>query len=295
MQLSTLSTASLTLAITLASATAASAGSDLDKRISQDYRGKVLTLRQFADGTRLRFGPDGNLIGKPGNASWTTDAEIQVETLRLKGKVIELKGKRLRLVFDAAHKQFRDILTILPGDEVAKHLRQPRNAEAWDALIKSTEVEVDLDLGAAPSQESDLTNALGKVFVSSNDEFLELVPTCWKAFLSRKNVSAPPPAPGSDGTAYKVGGNVTKPRPLSTPDPPYSQVARRAGFSGKMVLQFVVTPEGRVSDLSIAAPLGLGLDELAVEAVSGWRFEPSRKDGVPVSVQLATEVSFNLN
>lgn len=282
----------LTLAVALAT-TPAARGSDLDKRIDQDYRGKVLTLRQFADGPRLRFGPDGNLIGKAGKTSWTTDAEIEVETLRLKGQILELKGKRLRLVFDPVHKQFRDILTILPGDEIAKHLRQPRNAVAWSDLIKSSEVEVDLDLGSTPRQESDLTSALGRLFVSSNDEFHGLVPTFWKDFLSRKDLGSPI-APANSGSAYEAGGDVTSPRPLSSPNPAYSEVAREAGYSGTVTLQFIVTPEGHVGDVSIMTPIGLGLDEQAVEAVSGWTFEPGRKAGIPAAVRISTEVRFSL-
>ncbi|MGH9500493.1 MAG: energy transducer TonB [Terriglobales bacterium] len=293
MQLARLSPIFLTLAVTLVSATAA-VGSDLDKRIDQDYHGKVLTLRQFADGSRLRCGPDGKLVGKAGKTSWTTDSEIEVETLRLKGKVLELKGKRLRLVYDPVHKQFRDVLTILPGDEIAKHLREPRNAVAWTQLIKSTEVEIDLDLGSTPQKESDLTTALGRLFVSSNDEFLNLVPAFWKGFLSRKDLDSPVAEPASDGSAYTVGGDVTAPRPLTASNPSYSELAREAGYSGTVVLQLVVTPEGHVSDVSITTPIGLGLDEEAAETVGGWTFEPGRKAGVPVAVRISTEVNFSL-
>jgi TonB family protein len=38
----------------------------------------------------------------------------------------------------------------------------------------------------------------------------------------------------------------------------------------------------------------MGLDERALEAVKLWRFEPSRKDGQPVPVQINVEVNFRL-
>jgi TonB family protein len=38
----------------------------------------------------------------------------------------------------------------------------------------------------------------------------------------------------------------------------------------------------------------MGLDEKALEAVRTWRFEPARKDGVPVAVQISVEVNFRL-
>jgi TonB family protein len=40
--------------------------------------------------------------------------------------------------------------------------------------------------------------------------------------------------------------------------------------------------------------LGAGLDRKAVEAVSSWRFDPAKKDGEPVEVEIAIEVDFHL-
>jgi TonB family protein len=34
------------------------------------------------------------------------------------------------------------------------------------------------------------------------------------------------------------------------------------------------------------------LDEKAVEAVKKWRFQPARKNGHPVAVQISVEVNF---
>lgn len=38
----------------------------------------------------------------------------------------------------------------------------------------------------------------------------------------------------------------------------------------------------------------MGLDEIVVNAVRRWKFEPARKDGKPVAVQIRVEVSFRL-
>ncbi len=56
----------------------------------------------------------------------------------------------------------------------------------------------------------------------------------------------------------------------------------------------VVGPDGRVHDLRVYRSLGMGLDEKAAEAVKTWRFEPARKDGQPVPVQINVEVNFRL-
>lgn len=38
----------------------------------------------------------------------------------------------------------------------------------------------------------------------------------------------------------------------------------------------------------------MGLDERAIEAIRQWRFEPSRKNGIPVAVPVNVEVNFRL-
>jgi len=99
---------------------------------------------------------------------------------------------------------------------------------------------------------------------------------------------------GIGGGIYRVGGGVSAPRTLYAPDPEYSEEARKAKFQGTVVLWMVVGPDGRPRDIRIARSVGMGLDEKALEAVRTWRFEPARKDGQPVAVQINVEVSFRL-
>ena len=81
---------------------------------------------------------------------------------------------------------------------------------------------------------------------------------------------------------------------MFTPDPEYSEEARKAKYQGTCVLWLVVGPDGRPRDIKVARTLGLGLDEKAIEAVKQWKFEPAMKDGKPVAVQINVEVSFRL-
>jgi TonB family protein len=99
---------------------------------------------------------------------------------------------------------------------------------------------------------------------------------------------------GIGGGAYRVGGGVSAPRALFAPDPEYSEEARKAKYQGTVVLWVVVGPDGRVQNLRVQRTLGMGLDQKAVEAVKQWRFEPARKDGQPVAVQINVEVNFRL-
>jgi len=99
---------------------------------------------------------------------------------------------------------------------------------------------------------------------------------------------------GIGGGPYRVGGGVSTPRVIYAPDPEFSEEARKAKFQGTVVLWVVVGADGRTHDIRIQRSLGMGLDEKAVEAIREWRFEPGRKDGIAVAVQVNVEVNFRL-
>lgn len=99
---------------------------------------------------------------------------------------------------------------------------------------------------------------------------------------------------GIGGGVFRVGGGISAPRPIATPDPEYTEEARRAKFQGTCVLGLIVDADGRPRDIRIARGVGLGLDQKAMEAVRQWRFEPAMKDGRAVAVQISVEVSFRL-
>lgn len=99
---------------------------------------------------------------------------------------------------------------------------------------------------------------------------------------------------GIGGGVYRVGGGVSAPRAIYAPDPNYSEEARKAKYQGTVVLWVIVGTDGRTREIRVQRSLGLGLDENAVEAIRRWRFEPARKDGVPVAVQVSVEVNFRL-
>lgn len=96
----------------------------------------------------------------------------------------------------------------------------------------------------------------------------------------------------SDQPILRVGHGVTAPRPLNRPDPEYSEEARKAGLKGKCVLSLIVNSEGKPENIHVSRSLGTGLDEKAIEALRTWTFEPARKDGKPVAVQITVVMTF---
>ncbi len=99
---------------------------------------------------------------------------------------------------------------------------------------------------------------------------------------------------GIGGGAYRIGGGVSAPAVLSKVEPEYSEEARKAKFQGTVMLYIEVDENGKPKNLRVVRPLGLGLDEKAIEAVSKWRFRPGFKDGKPVTVAATVEVNFRL-
>lgn len=96
-----------------------------------------------------------------------------------------------------------------------------------------------------------------------------------------------------DGT-LRLAGGVSAPRAIYTPDPEYSERARKVGYRGTCVMRIVVDANGIPQDIRVTRPLGMGLDEKAMEAVRQWRFKPAMKDGAPVAVAINVEISFRL-
>jgi TonB family protein len=110
--------------------------------------------------------------------------------------------------------------------------------------------------------------------------------------------SGPGFGPGSGGNmgggAYRIGGGVSPPAIIYKVEPEYSEEARKAKFQGTVLLFVIVDEKGNPRDIKIIRPLGLGLDQKAVEAVEKWKFSPGKKDGKPVPVQAQIEVNFRL-
>jgi len=101
--------------------------------------------------------------------------------------------------------------------------------------------------------------------------------------------SPPPVSVNSDGEEcpspiYRASG-VTQMALMKDPlQVSYTDDAVQQKVEGKIVLQFVVCSNGRVSDISIDEPLPFGLTERAIAAIRKARYQPALLGTQPVSV-----------
>jgi protein TonB len=105
------------------------------------------------------------------------------------------------------------------------------------------------------------------------------------------------PGPGGGGDKpYGVGGDVTAPIPLRRPPPAYTAEAMRARLQGVVVLNCVVRPDGKCSDIRITKSLDMmfGLDQQAIASAREWVFRPGMRLGQPVPVLVTLEIGFTI-
>lgn len=269
-------------------------GEDVEKQLRSEYQGKVLTLRHFYSGEHLRFGPDGNLIGKAEIGSWTVDAKLLVKSIDLRGRILNIDGRRLFMFFDPNTKQFRVVSAVRKDDPAATLFTTLRDRGSPRDLAQEQHVEIDIELASEAPDPKEISLATNVVFLAPTESLVRVVPSFWRSYLAQEEGQTEN-EPSFDGPVYRAKqGEVSAPHALDMPDPEYCESARRAGYQGSVAMSFVVDTNGRPKDIQITKPAGLGLDEKAVEALSAWRFQPGQKEARPVPVETNVEMSFRL-
>ena len=101
---------------------------------------------------------------------------------------------------------------------------------------------------------------------------------------------------GTGGGVFRAGVNgVGQPTCFYMPNPPYSEEARKAKYSGVVNVEAVITVDGRVTNMRVEKSPGLGLDETTVQTMRSWRCKPAvGPSGRPVATLVQFEVNFRL-
>jgi protein TonB len=106
---------------------------------------------------------------------------------------------------------------------------------------------------------------------------------------------APPlePEPSAPAGPIRLHSGVTPPVPVATPPPAYPAIARTGRVEGIVVLDVVIDETGRVKDVKVLRSVP-ALDRAAVDAITSWRYEPARLNGIPIAVSMTVTVRFTL-
>jgi protein TonB len=102
--------------------------------------------------------------------------------------------------------------------------------------------------------------------------------------------------PGSGDEPYGIGNGVSAPIPVRRPPPAYTAEAMRARLQGVVVLNCVVRPDGKCSDIRVMKSLDtmFGLDQQAIASAREWVFRPGMRMGQPVPVLVTLEIGFTI-
>jgi TonB family protein len=89
---------------------------------------------------------------------------------------------------------------------------------------------------------------------------------------------------------------VTQPRVLREVKPRYPAEAERRRIEGTVEVECQVLADGSVGGVRVVRSIDrvYGLDQAAMAAVRQWRFDPAKKDNVPVPAMITVQVSFGL-
>ena len=103
-----------------------------------------------------------------------------------------------------------------------------------------------------------------------------------------------PPASESPEGPIQVGGDVKPPERIFSPQPTYTEIARKARIQGVVIVQAIIDKQGNVTNVKVLKGLPMGLEEAAVDAMKQWKFKPATLNGKPVTVYYNLTVNFKL-
>lgn len=128
-------------------------------------------------------------------------------------------------------------------------------------------------------------------------EPLHSEPAATESDSSTASALAPTSAGHSEQSGNSTSGALIPPvfsaDYLENPAPPYPQVSRRRGETGRVLLRVYVSTNGRAERVEINASSGFArLDTAARDAVFEWRFVPARRGSEQVAAWVLIPIAF---
>ena len=98
-----------------------------------------------------------------------------------------------------------------------------------------------------------------------------------------------------DGSGRGDGGEeIASPVAVKKVDPMYAPAAIRERVEGTVTLAAQILRSGKVTSVRVVQGVDPRLDLSAVQALTLWQFEPARKKGVPIDLEVVVQIPFRL-
>jgi TonB family protein len=81
---------------------------------------------------------------------------------------------------------------------------------------------------------------------------------------------------------------------IHSAEPLFTTDAIRAKYHGVVLISALIGKDGVPTEVRETKPLGMGLDQLAIDAVQRYRYLPALKDGVPVAERVNITVNLKV-
>jgi TonB family protein len=264
----------------------AAADVDLSKDLTDRYHSKMLVLRHPVMADSQHYDVDGKPLFASDDGPWTVYGRIFVTEIVAGPKELRVEGYR----------------AIYQLDE-QRRLLVPRSDHHT--------VVIAIGLNSPLSSMDDALGILERVFAMSLNDVVNTAPPYWRTYLKRILVPLEKGQALDPGTKQEAGDSspndnpgdrpvdMTQPglrpaKPIFTPEPEFTAAARKLNYQGLVRLDVLIDKLGRVSDVQIVTPLGLGLDENAVKVVKTWRFSPAKLNGEPRLFRMNVDIDFHL-
>lgn len=273
--------------------------SSLEQDLSHTFVGRSFTIRNFYRGSLLKFASDGGLLNKAEPGFWSRDGMVKFSSVKLSSDgLLVFHGERYCVLFDPKEGEFSNVRT---GDKLEIAVQIPP-----DKLTPAGTIPI-----------------LYKVFVTGKEQLSELVPSYWRNCLSQKVIRIDQSSPWEcvsdlkqpvinfhgktiaweveppDRTlhtgmkrylirhrvAYLAEQVTSAPQVLLAPNPFFDWAQNRTVLGDSvLVLGFTVDPDGHAQDVTVVSPVGMGIDDDAVQTLLTWKFQPAKLNGAAVTV-----------
>jgi TonB family protein len=168
--------------------------------------------------------------------------------------------------------------------------------DALSPTARPITIEVDLK-GADATAIAQLPSLL---FYPDIDAALGAIPPQWVQIVRIRKPGVKMSG-GWNGQWVNLDGKwqIAKDRPtqlkvVHTVEPVFSEEARAKKIGGNVMVAVAFTPDGTPESTWLLQPLGLGLDEKAMQTVMQYKFAPGLMDGKPVGQVIAVSVNFQI-